>query len=212
MNPRSLATTVRFEYGTTTSYGTATPEQAIGAGGSTVAVTAAIGGLRAGHPVQLPRRRHERRGRHPRRQPHVHDAARPDRRGHHAVDGPAHVGHGVTITGTVSGSGTTPVALEKQDFPFTGPFAQVATATASSTGAFSLTAPPLFVTTRLRVVTRTAVVATSAVTTASVAVKVGLKTKRLHGPPYPPEGAIWPSVPNGRVSLQRQSRSGRWVP
>ena len=39
VNPRSLATTVRFEYGTSTSYGSATPEQAIGAGGSTVAVT-----------------------------------------------------------------------------------------------------------------------------------------------------------------------------
>ena len=34
VNPRSLATSVRFEYGTTTSYGTATPEQAIGAGSS----------------------------------------------------------------------------------------------------------------------------------------------------------------------------------
>ena len=40
VNPRSLATTVRFEYGTTTSYGTATPEQPIGAGASSVIVTA----------------------------------------------------------------------------------------------------------------------------------------------------------------------------
>ena len=36
VNPRSLATTVRFEYGTSTSYGTSTPEQPIGAGSSTV--------------------------------------------------------------------------------------------------------------------------------------------------------------------------------
>ena len=48
VNPRSLATTVRFEYGRTTAYGSATPEQAIGAGGSTVNVTAAIGGLAPG--------------------------------------------------------------------------------------------------------------------------------------------------------------------
>ena len=46
VNPRSLATTVRFEYGTSTSYGSATPEQAIGAGGSAVAVTAALTGLK----------------------------------------------------------------------------------------------------------------------------------------------------------------------
>ena len=55
--------------------------------------------------------------------------------------------------------GTTPVALEKLDFPFTGQWAQVATATSNSSGAFTLTAPALFITTRLRVVTRTAVVA-----------------------------------------------------
>ena len=67
-------------------------------------------------------------------------------------------------------------------------------------------------TARLRVVTRTAVVAASPVTTASVAVKVGLKTRRLRGRRYRLEGAIWPAVPNGRVSLQRQSRSGRWGP
>ena len=46
VNPRSLATSVRFEYGTTTSYGAATPEQAIGAGGSSVTVSAPITGLK----------------------------------------------------------------------------------------------------------------------------------------------------------------------
>ena len=49
-------------------------------------------------------------------------------------------------------------------------------------------------------------------TTASVAVKVGLKTKRLSGRRFRLEGATWPAVPSGRVSLQRQSRSGRWSP
>ena len=39
---------MRFEYGTSTSYGSATPDQAIGAGGSTVSVTAAITGLKPG--------------------------------------------------------------------------------------------------------------------------------------------------------------------
>src|SRR4051794_10468086 len=48
VNPRSLATTVRFEYGTSTAYGTSTPEQAIGAGGSAVPVSAPVSGLRPG--------------------------------------------------------------------------------------------------------------------------------------------------------------------
>ncbi len=116
----------------------------------------------------------------------------------------------MTITGSVTGAGSLPVALEKQDFPYTGAFSQIATATANSSGAFTLTAPPLFITARLRVVTRTAIVASSPVTTASVAVKVGLRSKRLKGRRVRLEGAIWPAVPAGRASLQRQSRSGRW--
>ena len=58
--------------------------------------------------------------------------------------------------------------------------------------------------------TRTAVPVTSPVTTASVAAKVGLKTKRLKRKRVRIEGAIWPAVPNGRVSLQRQTASGKW--
>ena len=121
-------------------------------------------------------------------------------------------GNGVSFTGTVSGSGTTPVALEKQDFPFSGPWVQVATATSNSSGAFTLNAPALFATTRLRVVTRTSVVVVSTVTTANVAVKVGLKTKRLSTRRIRLEGATWPAVPDGRASLQRQAASGRWIP
>jgi hypothetical protein len=59
--------------------------------------------------------------------------------------------------------------------------------------------------------TRTAVVASSPVTTASVAVKVGLKSRRLRGNRVRIEGATWPAVPDGRVSLQRQTKSGRWI-
>ncbi len=72
-------------------------------------------------------------------------------------------GSGLTITGTVSGSGTTPVAVEKLDFPFTGQWAQLATANSNSSGRFTLTVPPLFATTRLRVATRTSTVVTSGV-------------------------------------------------
>ena len=75
-----------------------------------------------------------------------------------------------------------------------------------------MTAPPLFATTRLRVATRTQTVVTSGVATAMVAVKVGLKTSRVSTRRTRVTGTIWPSVPTGRASLQRQSRSGRWIP
>jgi hypothetical protein len=212
INPRSLATTVHFEYGTTASYGIRTAEMAIGAGGATINAAAAIGGLRpntrynfravatSAAGITRTTNRTFTTGRAPTGLAVTPSTVRPT------------WGSGLTMTGTVSGSGTTPVALEKLDFPFTGAWTQVASATSNSSGAFTLTAPPLVQTTRFRVVTRTSVVVVSSVTTAFVAVKVGLKKKRLSGRRIRLEGATWPSVPGGRVSLQRQSRSGRWGP
>jgi hypothetical protein len=212
VNPRGLATTVRFEYGTSTSYGAATAEQPIGSGRSSTVVRMAVGGLR-------PNTRYNFRA--------VATSAAGITRGgnrtfttHRVPTGISAVpstvrpvwGTGLSMRGTVSGSGKTPVALEKQDFPFNGPWVQVATVTSNSKGAFTLNAPALFATTRLRTVTRTPVVVTSAVTTANVAVKVGLKTKRRSSRRIRLEGATWPAVPDGRASLQRQAASGRWIP
>ncbi|HEX6025834.1 MAG TPA: hypothetical protein VFZ00_27835 [Solirubrobacter sp.] len=212
VNPRGLATTVRFEYGPTTAYGSVTPEQPVGAGTSAVVVTATIGNL-------APNTRYQFRA-------VATSAAGVTRGGNRAfrtVRAPTAVtitpsnlrpiwGTGIGISGTVGGVSRPPVALEKQDFPFSGPFVTIATATASNRGAYTFTVPPLFRTARLRVVTRTAVAVASPVVTARVAVKVGLRKKRLRGRRYRLTGATWPAVPNGRVSLQRQSRSGRWSP
>ncbi len=212
VSPRGLATSVHFDYGTSTAYGASTPEQGIGAGTSTVSVTAAVGALK-------PNTRYNFRAVATSAAGVVRGANRTFTTGK-APTGVAVTpttirpvwGNGLTMNGTVSGAGSTPVALEKLDFPFTGQWTQIASTTANSSGAFSLTAPALFITTRLRVITRTAVVAVSPVTTASVAVKVGLKTKRLSHHRVRIEGATWPAVPDGRASLQRQTRSGRWDP
>jgi len=212
VTPNEAATTVHFEYGTSTSYGTSTPEQGIGAGTSRIAVSAAVGGLK-------PNTRYHFRA-------VATNAAGITRGGDRAFTTsrtPTSValtpsttrpicGSGMTITGKVGGQGSITVALERQDFPFANGFYQAATTTANGSGNFSFTVPPLFSTTRLRVTTRTALPVSSAVTTASVAVKVGLFTKRLSGKRVRITGATWPAVPAGRVSLQRQTRSGRWIP
>ena len=212
VNPRGLATTVRFEYGTTTAYGKVTPEQAIGAGSSTVTVAAAVGDLASGTRYQYRAVATSAAG-----------VTRGSNRSFTTPRIPTGVaitpstirpvwGTGLTITGTVSGVNSTPVALQKSELPYSVPFTTIATTTANSSGAFNFVVPPLFTTTRLRVVTQTSVVAVSPVITASVAVKVGLRTRRLSGRRFRLEGSIWPAVPAGRASLQRQSRSGRWSP
>lgn len=48
VNPKGSSTTYRFEYGTTTSYGSQTATVSAGAGGSTVSVSASLTGLTAG--------------------------------------------------------------------------------------------------------------------------------------------------------------------
>ncbi|HWK25251.1 MAG TPA: hypothetical protein VNS09_01735 [Solirubrobacter sp.] len=211
VNPRGLATSVRFEYGTSTSYGSSTPEQALPAGSANVDVSAPIGGLRPGtkyhfRAVATSAAGVRRGGSRSFTTPRAPTAI--------AVT-PSTVrpvwGTGVTFTGTVSNGSRTPVALEKQDFPYTGGFTPVATATTNSRGAFTLTVAQLFVTARLRVLTRTAVPVVSPTTTASVAVKVGLRSRRLRGQRVRIEGSLWPAVPHGRVSLQRRSKSGRWI-
>jgi hypothetical protein len=212
VNPRSLATDVYFEYGTSTSYGTRTPTVAIGSSSAAVTTSAPIAGLRANTRYNF--------------RAVATSAAGVTRGGNRTFTTgrvptgvaitPSTVkptwGSGLTITGTVSGSGTTPVALEKLDYPFTGQWVPLATATTNSSGAFNVTVPPLFATTRVRVATRTSTVVVSSVSHISVAVKVGLKTKRLSRRSTRIEGTAWPAVPTGRASLQRQSRSGRWIP
>ena len=211
VNPRGLATTARLEYGTSTSYGSTTAPQSAGSGGSTVTLTARVTGLRANT------RYHVRV---------VAASAAGVTRSADRTFTTARVasaitltpsttrpvwGSGLTLRGTVRGAPRAPVALQRQDIPFTGPFREVARTTADARGAFQVTVPPLFSTTRLRVVTRTEPVVASAVTVASVAVKVGLRTEALRGGRVRLTGATWPAVPNGRVSLQRRSSTGRWV-
>jgi hypothetical protein len=212
VTPNGLATTVRFEYGTSTSYGTNTPDQALGAGTARLSVSAAVANLK-------PNTRYHFRA-------VATNAAGVTRGGNRSFTTgrtPTSValtpsttrpiwGSGLMITGKVAGQGSIPVALERSDFPFGNGFYQAATATANGSGNFSFTVPPLFSTTRLRVVTRTSIPVSSTVVTASVAVKVGLYTKRLRARRVRITGATWPAVPSGRVSLQRQTRSGRWIP
>jgi hypothetical protein len=212
VNPRGQPTMARIEYGTTTAYGSTTAWRALGDGSKTVSLAIIVSGLQ-------PDTRYRFRAVATNAAGLTYGSSRSFTTSKVATGVTIRPstrrpvwGHGLIVRGSVIGVRRTPVALEKQDFPYTGPFTQVATARANSRGAFTLTAPPLFTSARLRVVTRTAAPVYSPLARASVAVKVGLERKRLKRKRYRLHGTIWPAVPNGRVSLQRQSRSGRWGP
>lgn len=211
VNPRGLPTTVRLEYGRSTAYGSSTAPQSAGQGSSAVTLTSRVTGLRAytryhvrvvaanAAGVTRSADRAFTTARVPRAISLSPSTTRPV------------WGSGLTLRGTVRGAPRARVALQRLDFPYSGAFRELGRATASSSGAFSFTVPPLFTTTRLRVVSLGTPSVASAVTPVSVAVKVGLRTQGLSGGRVRLTGATWPAVPEGRVSLQRRSRAGRWL-
>jgi hypothetical protein len=216
IDPNRGATTYHFEYGLSSSYGSRTPERAIGSGDSPVAVADTIEGLepyRRYHFRVVARNEAGQRASRNRtfttsRQPTAVSLS---------LAAPRTVwGEGIEVFGRVTGRGVNgiQVALERQDFPFAGPFSSIgapAPVRANRDGTFRFFVPSLFSATRLRALTRTAVSAVSPVVTANVAVRVGATVRRASRRASRIRGSIVPAVPDGRAVLQRRTRRGGWV-
>jgi len=119
------------------------------------------------------------------------------------------------VFGRVSGTGVNglPVGIERQDFPFGGPFSSIGTPLPVRTdrsGGFRIFVPALFSTTRLRAVTRTAVSVASPAVEAAVSLRVGAAARRASRRRVRLRGAVRPAAPDGRAVLQRRTASGRW--
>jgi hypothetical protein len=213
VDPNGRPTTYRFEYGTSTSYAKRTTETSAGSGQSGKSVSATIAGLtpntRYHYRVVATNAAGVARGRDRSfttlRNPKGITAS--------ASPNPAPWSGSATISGRVSGQGIagTTVVLERQDFPFGGPFYLVGTKAAASNGSFSFKVGPLWALARLRLSTRTTIVATSPVLEVRNALRVGLRASRLSGGRVRLQGAISPAVPRGIASLKKRSPSGRWV-
>ena len=213
VDPNRQETTVRFEYGRTTSYGSASDRVNVGTGDSRVPASIELDGLRPNTLYHFravatnatgSTRSVDRSFRTTREPTGIRIALTPSR---------VVWGAGLTVVGRVAGSavGGTTLALERQAFPFSSGFSEVATTTASSTGSFHFNVASLFETTQYRVVTRTRRPVSSGIRTASSALKVGARTRSLGRRRARIEGAIWPQVGAGRVSLQKRSPRGRWA-
>jgi hypothetical protein len=210
------ATSFHFEYGRTTAYGTQTPERQLGTGDGRREVTEPIGGLEPYTRYHLRVVATNEAG-VTRSLDRAFTSDRLPTGVTLALDEPrTPYGEGIEVFGAVSGAGAggIPVAVERQDFPYTGPFTSTGMPLpkrASSDGSFRIFIPQLFAATRLRAVTRSDVVATSPVVTANVALKVGIGARRLARKRVRLRGAIRPSTPNGRAVLQRRTTSGGWT-
>jgi hypothetical protein len=211
VDPNSTATTIRFEYGTTTRYGFMTPEQSAGAGSSATAVSAPITGLSARTTYHWRMvatnaagtvRGRDRRFTTARLPTSITLATSPRR---------VAWGASLTLGGRVSGTGVgrIPIALQSQRFPFDRDFTEVSRASAGSDGGYLFRIRNQWETTRYRVVTRTTVVAVSPVVTASSVVRAGARVRHVSRRRARIEGSIQPAA-NAVVRLQRRSLSRRW--
>lgn len=213
VDPNKQESTIRFEYGRTTSYGAFSDRVNVGAGDSGVPVSINVDGLRPNTRYHFravasnetgTTRSLDRSFRTTREPTGISVALTPSR---------VVWGGGLTVVGRLAGSalGGTRLALERQVFPFSSGFSEVATTTANSKGTFRFNVGSLFETTQYRVVTRTRRAVSSGIRTASSALKVGARARRRGRRRARIEGAIWPAVPAGRVSLQKRSPRGRWA-
>jgi hypothetical protein len=213
VDPNRQATTVRFEYGRSTSYGAFTDRVDAGSGDSYGPVSIPLAGLR-------PNTRYHFRAVATNATGSTRSADRTfvTRREPSSVSlsiVPSKVvwGGGLTLIGRVNGSGVggVTVTVQRQDFPFQSAFSDVANAKTTSKGTFQVNVSSLFSTTHFRAVTQTRFPVASAIRTASSAVKVGIKARRKGRKKATISGTLWPALPNGRVSLQKRSPRGKWA-
>jgi hypothetical protein len=211
LDPNGTATTYHFEYGTTTRYGSRTPDQSAGMGTSGVPVSAGVSGLSARTTY------HWRlvatnaagtvRGRDRRfttsRLPSAVSLSLSPRR--------VPWGASVALGGRVSGAGVsrTPLTLQRQQFPFDRGFTEVARTSAGRDGGYLFRVANMWETTRFRVVTRTRVVVTSPVVVASSVIKAGIRRRHVSRRRARIEGSSFPAT-EALVRLQRRSLSRRW--
>jgi hypothetical protein len=206
-------TTWWFEYGPTTAYGSRTPDAEPQTGSYSHAVSAVIAGLAPGQLYHFRLVAENGAGVtaggdrpfRTQRAPTGITITSPLRR----------IGFGnvTTVSGRVEGGGVgrIRVALEAQPFPFTGAFAQSGDVVTTGTdGSFRLPSPPLWISTRLRVVTRSTLVATSPTITAFSRVLVSAGLSVLDRRRVRITGGVTPSLPGARVTLQRRGSAGRW--
>ncbi len=211
INPRGTAARYRFDWGTGTSLNRATPYVAAGAGTAAIAVST---------PLALaPNTRYSYRV----IATNAAGTARGARRSFTTPRAPAVLsmtlranrvpyGEAAFVTGsaTSGGTGGVPLVLERQAFPFTGPFERIASKSSARSGAFTFSVSPLLLSARLRVVAQTSPPVTSLARTVRTTVRVSIGHERLPGRRVRFTGTVSPDLSGARASLQRRKR-GRFV-
>jgi hypothetical protein len=218
VNPRGVATSYYFEYGTTNVYGTQTPTGPAGGGSSEVRVSAVVTGLASGTTYHYRMVAVSASG--ARTGPdHVFTTVRiPLSYQLAASQNPVALGGALSIQGTLSGSGSAGRELELQMNPFpyaAGMMRYGSPITTDAAGHFSFAVAGLLENAHFRVVTVGAPVVASPLISEGVAVRVVLHARRAHshrrGKLYRLYGTVIPADVGAHVVFQLLRPGGSTV-
>jgi hypothetical protein len=217
VNPHGAPTTSYFQYGTTTAYGSRTPNAGVGAGTAAVGATAPIAGLGPHTKYHYRLVAHNSVGTTVGGDRTFTTPKQPLGLALAATPNPVAFGAPSTLAGTLSGTGNAgrPIQLQQKPFPFTTAFANVGNAqltNAQGGFSFALLSVPLTTQYRVLVTDQTSVV--SPVLTVNVTVVVGTKTTRTHvhrGGHVHFSGTVHPNVANIPIAIQKLNAQNHWV-
>ena len=217
VDPNGAATTVQFQYGTTSAYGAVTPEQV-------VTRRRQEGRHRRhlrpgpGHDLPLPADRPQRQGPEQGRRPQLQDqgpAARRDLR--RDAQPAAHRRH-TTLAGQLTGTGNggRDVVLQSNPFPYTQGFKAVGNklvTDAAGNFSFGLQMVPLNTQFRVALPDKPAVVSPIVVVSVSVRVSTHLGTKTVkRGNKLTFKGSVTPDTTGGTpIAIQKLNSKKHWV-
>jgi hypothetical protein len=216
VNPKGLATTYYFEYGTTRHYGSRTPDASAGKGSKSTNVTAAVGALKPDTTYHYRLVASNPSGVTSGSDRSFKTKRQPLGLGVQATPNPVVFGAGTTVTGQLTGTGNAgrQIVLQQRAFPYTAGFANVGNPVVTdANGAFTFAALALPTTEQLRVQTPDGKVV-SPIATVAVAVKVETRvgSYRVHrGHKLRFSGVIHPGRDGAQYAVQKLGRSGQWV-
>jgi hypothetical protein len=215
VDPNGDATTYQFQYGTTSAYGSVTPEQTVSGDGKKT-VTVDIGGLAPATRYHYRLIARNSKGLSKGADRAFKTQAQPLGVTLAATPNPLPLGGTTTLGGQLTGTGNggRDVVLQSNPFPYTQGFKPVGNKIVTDNAgnfSFNLLAVPFNTQFRVALPDKPSVVSPIVVVSVSVLVSTRLGTKTVHkGHKLTFQGAIRPAVDGTPIAIQKQ-RNGKWI-
>jgi hypothetical protein len=216
VDPNDAATTFQFQYGTTSAYGSVTPEQTVGGDGKKT-ITADISGLAPATTYHFRLIARNSKGLSKGGDRSFKTKVQPLGVTFAATPNPLPFGGTTTLAGQLTGTGNggRDVLLQSNPFPYTQGFkadGNKLVTDASGNFSFGLRVVPFNTQYRVALPDKPAVVSPIVVVSVSVLVSTHVGTKTVHkGHKLTFSGSLRPAVDGTPIAIQKKNSKGTWV-